>query len=104
GRGTDLVQGTGLAIAGFLVLSPTLHPWYLAWIAPFVALRPSLAWCVLIAAAPLLYAPLAGWQHEGKWIEPAWEWPVVALPFFALLFLERLLPKNSTCAHPRRPA
>lgn len=83
-RRSDIVRATGVVIGAFLVLSPTLHPWYLAWIAPFVALRPSAAWCWLLAAAPLLYWPLAEWQLRGQWVEPAWLWPLLALPFFAL--------------------
>src|SRR5688572_18544631 len=30
-----------LLVGGWLVLSPVLHPWYLTWIVPFLALRPS---------------------------------------------------------------
>lgn len=84
-RVRDRERGVGLLIAGFLVLSPTLHPWYTIWIVPFVGLRPSMAWMWILAVAPLLYAPLDVWQREGRWVEPAWLWPVVALPFFALL-------------------
>jgi hypothetical protein len=85
----DRLRGFGLLLAGFLVLTPTLHPWYLAWILPFVALEMSRAWLWILAAAPILYAPLAGWQHAGRWVEPVWLWPVLALPFFALLILDR---------------
>lgn len=88
-RVTDRERGVALLVAGFLVLTPTLHPWYLAWIAPFVALFPSAAWLWLLAAAPLAYAPLAGWQMRGEWIEPAWLWPVIAIPFWVLLWRAR---------------
>lgn len=88
-RVRDRVRGVGLLLAGFLVLTPTLHPWYLTWLLPFVALAPSRAWLWLFAAAPLFYAPLAGWQLHGQWIEPVWLWPVIALPFFALLIFGR---------------
>jgi hypothetical protein len=95
-RVADRVHGVGLLLAGFLVLTPTLHPWYLIWVLPFVALRPSRAWLWIFAAAPILYAPLAGWQEQGSWIEPAWLWPVFALPFFALLLADhRRFPRAS---------
>jgi hypothetical protein len=90
-RRLDPVRATGLLIAAFLVLSPTLHPWYLAWAVPFFALRPSLAWGWLIAAAPLAYWPLEGWRARGVWEEPAWLWAAYAGPFFALLILDRVL-------------
>jgi hypothetical protein len=57
---------------------------------PFLALRFSAAWAWLVVAAPLLYWPLPRWKTEGVWSEPTWLWPVVALPFFALLLLEAL--------------
>ncbi|MFT5286517.1 MAG: hypothetical protein ACI8TQ_002686 [Planctomycetota bacterium] len=84
-RSPDLIRTAGVLIGSFLVLSPTLHPWYLAWIVPFVALRPSRAWLFLIASAPLLYWPLAEWNSAGIWREPSWLWPVISLPFFVLL-------------------
>jgi hypothetical protein len=77
-------------VGGFLVLTATLHPWYLTWIAPFLARHPSRAWTFLLAAAPLLYWPLEAWKAGGAWREPAWLWPVVALPFLALLAAESL--------------
>ena len=87
-RGGDAARSVGVLLGAFLVLSPTLHPWYLAWVLPFVALRRSSAWCVLFVLAPLAYWPLAGWQSAGVWEEPAWLWPVLALPFFALRLSE----------------
>jgi hypothetical protein len=80
-------------LAAFLVLSPTLHPWYVTWIVPFLALRRSPAFVFLAAVAPLLYAPLRGWVARGEWVEPAWLWPVVALPFLALLARELVRPR-----------
>lgn len=87
-RRSDAATATGALVAAFLLLSPTLHPWYLTWILPFLALRPSAAWLALAALAPLLYAPLAGWVERGAWVEPPWLWPAVALPVLALLALE----------------
>lgn len=75
---------------GFLALTPTLHPWYLAWIVPWLALRPSLAWRGLVAAAPLLYWPVARWRAERVWEEPRWL-VFLAGGFWALLLLERWL-------------
>jgi hypothetical protein len=90
-RRAPTVAATGTMIGAFLVLTPTLHPWYLTWALPFAALQRSsparAAWLWLAASAPLLYAPLVRWQAEGAWEEPAWLWPAVALPFLALLFV-----------------
>jgi hypothetical protein len=91
-RVRERVRGVGLLLAGFLVLTPTLHPWYLTWLLPFVALGPGAAWVWIFAAAPILYVPLARWQNEQQWIEPVWMWPVFAVPFFALLIFARRRP------------
>jgi len=88
-RRLDLPRTAGLLVAGFLLLTPTLHPWYLLWIVPFLALRPSLAWTALVAAAPLLYWPLEGWRTEAVWVEPGWLWPGVGGGFLGLLLLEQ---------------
>jgi hypothetical protein len=69
----------------FLLLSPTLHPWYVTWIVPFLAFERCRAAHWLVVAAPLLYVLLPRWASEGVWSEPAWLWPVVALPLLGLL-------------------
>jgi len=88
------VAATGTLIGAFLVLSPTLHPWYLTWILPFLALQPrSLArsaWLLLVAASPLFYLTLVRWRSEGVWEEPAWLWPAIAVPFLLLLAVSRI--------------
>jgi len=87
-RGATPDRAAFALLGAFLVLSPTLHPWYVTWIVPLLCLRPSRAFAYLAAIAPVLYAPLAGWVARGEWVEPAWLWPVVAAPFFALLLWE----------------
>lgn len=91
----DLVRATGFLLAAFLLLTPTLHPWYLCWILPMLALRTSLAWYWVVAAAPLLYWPLAGWRASGSWDEPIWLWPAIAGPFALLLLVDRLRGRRS---------
>jgi hypothetical protein len=82
----------------WLVLTPTLHPWYVLWAVPWLALRASPAFVWLALAAPLLFAPVPGWQQRGVWIEPAWVWPALALPFALLL------ARSRAAAHPAPPA
>ncbi len=79
-RNDCVLQTSFVWIGALLVLSPTLHPWYLTWVIPFLAFYPSRAWFHLILVAPLLYAPLAGWIDGGEWVEPKWLWPLMALP------------------------
>lgn len=55
-RGLDVSREAFLAVGGVLLLSPTLHPWYLLWVLPFAAAYASWPWLLLAALAPLAYA------------------------------------------------
>jgi hypothetical protein len=65
-----------VAIGAFLLLTPTLHPWYVLWVVPL--LPPcrdgsfAQVWLALAALQPLAYAPLAGWLTDGSWRDPIW--------------------------------
>ena len=84
----DLLRASWTLLAAFLVLTPTLHPWYVAWSLPFLAFGPGRAWFWLAASSPLCYWMLERWWAQGVWHEPGWLWPVVAVPFFTLLVLD----------------
>jgi hypothetical protein len=96
-RVRDPVTGCGRLLAAWLLLSPTLHPWYLAWVLPFLAFGSSAAWFWLLLVAPVLYVPLPRWLSEGVWSEPGWLWPAIAVPFFVLL------ARDGMALHRRRP-
>jgi hypothetical protein len=89
-KGYGPIRGSGSLVGAWLVLTPTLHPWYVTWIAPFVVLRPSMAWTWLLATVSIGYLPLLVWREgaSSAIVEPAWLWPLVALPFFALAVYE----------------
>ncbi|HEV8335795.1 MAG TPA: glycosyltransferase 87 family protein [Candidatus Polarisedimenticolia bacterium] len=79
----DPIRGTFMILGWALLLSPTVHPWYLLWIAPFLVLRPNPAWILLTGLVPLSYldpAPVA----EGI-PRPLWIRLVEYVPFFILL-------------------
>jgi hypothetical protein len=54
-------------LGALIVLSPTVHFWYLAWILPFVCLRPSLPWVTF---------SLTGGVYFCVWTNSSWgfEW------------------------------
>ncbi|MDF1799575.1 MAG: hypothetical protein P1V81_10395 [Planctomycetota bacterium] len=102
-RRVEPVAATALCLAGYLLLTPTLHPWYLTWLVALLAFLPgglARPWLWLAVASPILYLPLVGWHAEGVWQHPAWTWPVVAVPFYLLLLaglpaVERALGRRS---------
>jgi hypothetical protein len=54
-----------------LAWSANIHPWYLAWTLPFVALEASrpLPWLLAAALSPLFYEPVPRWVLLGEWRE-----------------------------------
>lgn len=76
------VDGAVLAsLAALLLVSPTLHPWYLLWVLPFAAKRREPAFLYLSFAVPLSYAllyPPPGWNERTVLL-------VEYVPFAALL-------------------
>jgi hypothetical protein len=63
---------TEAAIGAFVLLTPALHPWYVVWLVPLVALGGSPAWLVLATLVPLGYRPLGVWLAGGPWRDPEW--------------------------------
>jgi alpha-1,6-mannosyltransferase len=70
-----------------LLLSPTVHPWYLLWVAPFLAVVPRLSWtwlsyAVLVVSYPMM-AARSGGDDPLRWL--VW---VEYAPFFLILAVE----------------
>jgi hypothetical protein len=82
-RRVEPLRAVYLFTGALLLLSPTLHPWYLLWILPWLALFPSPAWILLSGLILLSYLNLGSAGVES---EP-WPWVrlVEYLPFYALL-------------------
>ena len=74
----------GLLLLGLLLLSPTLHPWYVLWVLPFAAAAPAFhgrtAVLILAGLVPLLHHP--GWLEliDGEWRDLGWVRATVHLP------------------------
>ncbi|MSQ01441.1 MAG: hypothetical protein EXR71_06055 [Myxococcales bacterium] len=76
----------GLWVFGaFVVLSPTVHPWYVLWPLVPALWRGERAWLWLAAVAPLSYLVLATADEAGAWHEAGWVRIVEYGPFFLLL-------------------
>lgn len=86
-RWSDPVR-TLLALTGTaLLLSPVVHPWYLLWVAPLMALSPRASWIWLTYAAAALSYPMMAARMAGS---ASLDWLVWLeyLPFFAILAIE----------------
>ncbi len=95
-RKDSLERAAYRVFTAFYIFSPTLYPWYLAWIVPLVALRPSLAFYWLFVASQASYWTLHTLRLEGVWIDHygvrVWEY----LPFLILLGYDFFLQKSSS--------
>ncbi len=68
-----------------LLLSPTVHPWYVLWILPVAALQRSRPFLLLSGLVFLGYWGLDAYQSTGVWHQPAWTRAAVWLPVWSLL-------------------
>lgn len=59
-------------IGAALLISPTLHPWYVLWILPLACLSESGPWVLLSGTAFLGYAGRDAFHATGVWPQPAW--------------------------------
>jgi hypothetical protein len=80
-RVRDLEACVFASLAALLLLSPTLHPWYLLWVLPFAARRREPAFLFLSFCAPLSYALLYPLPGVSRGLVYAGEF----LPFAVLL-------------------
>ena len=56
----------------FVWLTPTLHPWYVIWMIPFLVFHRSPAWLVFAGLVALSYHVLIRYSAEGIWEEALW--------------------------------
>lgn len=85
-------------IGAGLLLSPTVHPWYVLWVLPMAALAGYRPFLLLSGLTFLGYWGLAAYRVAGVWPEPAWTRLVMWLPVWAMLAWEgarRLTPAGA---------
>lgn len=92
-RGIPPLRATRTVVWSILLLSPQVHPWYLAWLLPIELAAGARAGLVWTAVVLIAYAPLDRWVLEGVWEMPVW---LQVLEYAALLV--------ALVADPRRPS
>jgi len=79
------VPGMFFSIGAIFLFMPTVHFWYLTWIIPFLALKPSRSWMVLCLTISLYFITIGIYHHTGVWQMPLWAQVLEWLPFYVLL-------------------
>jgi alpha-1,6-mannosyltransferase len=85
-----------------MILTPTLHPWYVLWMMPMAALRTSRPWILLSGLAFIGYFGLGGYQDGGAWAQPILARVAMWVPFLCLLFFDGARGKLRPDSRPDR--
>ena len=99
-RISDPVRSAYILLGAFLVLTPTVQPWYLVWIIPFLCLYPNPAWILLSGMAALSYHVVIGFVLTETWYEETWVRYVQYVPFYGLLTAHALWSRTRRSASP----
>ncbi len=78
------LRASFLAATGLLMCSPTLHPWYLILLTPFLVLFPSSPLLLLHLTIAFTFPVYARFWESGRWVEPSWMVPVEFIPVVVL--------------------
>ncbi|MGR3319283.1 MAG: glycosyltransferase 87 family protein [Candidatus Anammoxibacter sp.] len=97
----SILKYTFFAIGAFLMLTPTVHPWYLTWIVPFLCFHQSRAWLVLTGTVVFyyfmnhaLFSTLIEHNNEWVWKEVHWLKLLEYLPFYSLLIYDFVMDRK----------
>lgn len=90
------------AIGTALIVSPTVHPWYLLWVLPLACLRESRGWILMTGTVFLAYAGRDAYLTSGVWPQPLWLTGIIHVPPLALLAYDGwrgARPQGLTCGN-----
>lgn len=91
-RGEDVVRTIPMLLFAFLVIGPTLHPWYALWLLPWLGARPHPGHWSFVGAMGGAYAVWWSVARTGEWVLPPGTaevlWTIVALGWLASFWRE----------------
>jgi alpha-1,6-mannosyltransferase len=86
----DLLEQLFWLTGTMLLCIPTLFPWYLLWLVPFLCFFPNPAWLLLTCLTAFSYYILIDWWTLGVWRQSPFFMQLQYYPFYVLLLLEFL--------------
>ncbi len=87
----DPISGSFFVLGALIILSPTVHFWYLTWIIPFLCIRYAASWLILTFTTGLYFVTNGIMYHTGEWILPPTAQILEWTPFLLLLAREAYL-------------
>lgn len=88
-----------IIVGAYLLLTPTLQPWYMVWVIPFLCIFPNRAWILLTGLAPISYHVAIQFIQTGIWSETTWIRYVQYIPFYSLLITDVIKDKIRQMNH-----
>ena len=95
-RRYDIERALLWTLGAGMILTPTLHPWYVLWMLPMAALRRNRAWILLSGLAFLGYFGLGAFHETGSWPQPVALRAALWLPFLTLFAFDSLRERRDT--------
>lgn len=75
------IQAAYYVVGTFIVMTPTMHPWYVLWIVPFLCFYGNRGWITMSGLVVLAYWVLSGYRESGVWVEETWvRWTIFLIP------------------------
>lgn len=91
GERTEPLRACYLLVTAVLLLSPSVFPWYVTWLVPFLCFFPNPAFLLWTATVLLSYHVLLGYTATGAWRYTSWLVWLEYLPVYILLLTSFLL-------------
>jgi hypothetical protein len=98
-RTSALIKQLYWVTCAILLAAPTLFPWYLVWLAPYLCFFPNPAWLLLMAICSLFYQILITWWTLGVWQQDMLFQALEYCPFGGILLAvlaEKIWHQNKT--------
>jgi hypothetical protein len=97
---TDPLHSCAVLLAGLLLVLPTVHPWYLLIVLPFLCFFPWWGWLALTGTVALTWLPHLEIATTGEWVEWHWLKVIEYLPLFAWLAWKSWTSRRSLGVQP----
>jgi len=86
---TEPLRASYALLAAVLLLSPSVFPWYVTWLVPFLCFFPHPAWLLFTVTVLLSYHVLIDFTALGLWHYDPWLVGLEYIPVYGLLLWQQ---------------
>jgi len=84
-KSRDFLRYSYLVIGCALLLSPTVYPWYVCWIVPFLCFYPNRAWIIFTGLVTASYSVVSFYYNTHFWVLDEKVLLIEYIPFYFLM-------------------